>query len=652
MTSDQHPPRTLQARLVSGSVVLLSGSSLTTGINLAYNVVVARFLGPTGYGQTTAVYTLLTLISAVTLAYQLVAAKVVARHSAAGGGSADFSALHRSAWVAGLAMALGLLLFQHQIANYLNLPGTSLVILLAIGGAFYIPLGSLRGLVQGVYGFRSLAMNLVLEGACRLGGSFLMVKMGLGAPGVIGANALAIAVAYVALLPRRPKPAGQTMSFGAVHREIAHAIVFFSGQMLINNCDIVLVKHFFTPTAAGLYAVVAMVGRVIFALCQAVVNSMVPIVAGTRAEERKGFSLIATSLFLVLLIGSLLAGALRLTPAVLWTKLFGAGFLLLGHHGFPYLLALYAVTTVVYSLSAVIITYEMSYKIANMSLVQLLFSAFIVIGISRYHSSLQQVILVQLVLVSILLLIVAVPFLRAGVQEPARRLLASTPPVRLLRRVTEDEVIAEFLQSDFGKEDYGSYYAQLHSLIFHPDLQSSEDARKRKALFLLRHGALWKEIPEDTVWHEVELSARHLPQMRVFPRAQWRRIARRNYAITEVAARILNQSHAGSDAFLQKLASIREHLLHGEAVLGAVVLIGVTASEPMAILDGNHRFVAAVMEHQTHKLRYYCGLSPKMTQCCWYRTNLLTLTRYGKNLLRHAARGPNIELAALFEQSG
>lgn len=652
MTPAAPQPRTLQARIVSGSVVLLSGSSLTTGINLAYNVVVARFLGPSGYGQTTAVYTLLTLISAVTLAYQLVTAKVVARHSADEGAGADFGMLHRSAWIAGLSVAVGLLVFQHQIADYLKLPGTLLVVLLAIGGAFYIPLGSLRGLIQGVYGFRSLAMNLVLEGVCRLGGSFLMVKMGFGAAGVIGANAASMIVAYVALLPRRPKTAGQTMSFGAVHREIAHALVFFSGQMLINNCDIVLVKHFFTPTAAGLYAVVAMVGRVIFALCQAVVNSMVPIVAGTRAEERKGFSLISTALLLVLLIGSVLAVGLRFTPALVWTKLFGAGFLLLGPHGFPYLLALYAVTTVVYSLSAVIITYEMSYKIANMSLVQLLFSGLIVLGISRYHSSLQQVILVQLVLVSVLLFVVAVPFVRAGISESAKPGVASIPPVRLLRRVTEDEVIAEFLQSDFSKEDYGNYYEQLHSLIFQPNFEKREDAEKRKALFLLRHAALWKEIPLDTLWYEVELSARHLPRVRVFQRAQWRRIARGNYAITEVADRVFKQSQIKDDPFLQKMASIRERFTQSKSMLGSVVLIGVTESDPIAIIDGNHRFVAAVMEQQTQRLRYYCGLSPKMTQCCWYRTNLMTLTRYGKNLLRHAARGSNIELAALFERSG
>jgi hypothetical protein len=38
--------KTLEARVLSGSFVLLTGSGLVTAINFAYNIAVARFLGP------------------------------------------------------------------------------------------------------------------------------------------------------------------------------------------------------------------------------------------------------------------------------------------------------------------------------------------------------------------------------------------------------------------------------------------------------------------------------------------------------------------------------------------------------------------------------------------------------------------------------
>ncbi len=633
--------------------MLLSGSGLTTGINLAYNIAVARFLGPIGFGQTTAVFTLLTLVSAVTLSFQLATAKAVAQEASAEGGSAISRSFGSSAWACGLLVGLVLLIFQNQISAYLNLPSPVLVVLLAAGAAFYVPLGSRRGLVQGAYGFRKLAANLVLEGLVRLLGSLLAVTLGFGVNGVIAANAAAIAIAYFAIVPPRPLSEIPGRFFGGAHREIAQTMVFFSGQMLINNCDIVLVKHFFTPTAAGLYAVIAMVGRVIFALCQAVVNSMVPIVAGTGEQERKGYRLIATSLLLVLVIGAVLALGLRLAPATVCTGLFGSGFLLPGPHGFPFLLALYALMTVVYSLSAVIITYEMSYKIANTRWVQLLFSALIIAGICRYHASLEQVIEVQLVLVSLMLMLVAVPFLRSAIGSSRTQQGSASGAVRLKKRVSEDEVIAEFLKSDFGKSDYSHYHDQLQKVVYSPDFGSEDENRKRRALLSVKHLALWKEIPEDTEWYEVELTEQDLTRVRVFPRAQWRKLARGgSFAITEVAGRLHSAEDAAGSKLLAKIASIRSCFVEGQSKLGSVVLIGVNEAEPLAVIDGNHRFVAAVLEGKIHQLRFLCGLSPNMNKCCWYRTNVRTLTRYARNLVRHSSRDPERELAGLFEITG
>src|ERR1700679_1609484 len=90
--------RSLQARIVSGSVTLLSGSGLTTAINLAYNIGVARVLGPSGFGHATVVYTLLTLISAITLAFQVVSAKMVAQQNSPENKASVFEGFHRSAW--------------------------------------------------------------------------------------------------------------------------------------------------------------------------------------------------------------------------------------------------------------------------------------------------------------------------------------------------------------------------------------------------------------------------------------------------------------------------------------------------------------------------------------------------------------------------
>jgi len=647
--------KTLQARIVSGSVVLLSGSGLTTAINLAYNIVVARFLGPKGFGHATVVYTILTLMSAVTLSFQIISTKVVAQQASPEGKTAVYRVFHRSAWACGILVALVLLLFQKPIADYLNLPSSALVAILAIGIAFYVPLGARRGYIQGTYGFRRFASNLVIEGACRLGGSALMIFLHQGVEGVIAANTAAVAVAYLAAAPRLTGRIANPLNRAYAIREIGHAMVFYAGQVLINNCDIVLVKHFFAASDAGIYAAVAMVGRVIFAFSSSVVNSMFPLVAGTRDEERKDLKVIATSLLLVLGTGSALALGLGLAPESLWTRFFGPGFAVAGRYNLPYLLAFYAITTIIYSLSVVIITFEMSYKIANTSWVQLAFSGLVIVAICLFHGSLREVIMVQLVLMCALLVFVAMPFLVNSLSSPKGMMLAGPfRPVRLLRRVSEDAVIAEFLRSDFRSSSFREYHESLGDIVMSPNLEDAAENAKRRALLFIRHLALWQEIPSDTQWYEVEVKEQDLGQVRVFPRAQWRKLADGNFSIKEIGQAMITRRNLVDQPFLEKIAAIGDLYQKEDPGFSAVLLIGVTENEPLTILDGNHRLVAAMLANPSglEKVRFICGLSPRMTECCWYNTNFVTLFRYARNVLAHVVRNPENELERLLHNTG
>lgn len=654
MDTPAHKPKSLQARIVSGSVILLSGSGLAAAINLAYNIAVARFLGADGFGHATVVYTLLTLLSAITLSFQIISTKVVAQQSSLQGKAAGYGILHFGAWACGILVALLLLMFREAIENYLNLPHSGLIALIAIGAAFYVPLGSRRGFLQGTYRFRRLANNLVLECAVRFCGSLLLILLGAGVQGVIAANAAAIAVAYFTIAPDAvPQSVSGThnpVRLSHAMQELFQAMIFFSGQVLINNCDIVLVKHFFAAEAAGLYAAIAMVGRVIFSFSQAVVNSTFPLVAGTSADERRDLRVIATSLMLVVGTGTAIATGLCFVPASVWRMLFGSGFEIVGTHDLSYLLALYALATVVYSLSAVIITFEMSYKIANTSWIQLLFSGVVFAGICRHHSSLREVILVQLILLSGLFVLVAVPFLVNSLTVPKDLLsVRDYLPVKLIRRTSEDEVIGQFLQSDFNSPVFRDYRDRLRDVVVNPNFEDANENAKRRALLFLRHLSLWRELPMDTEWYEVEINTSDLCKIRAFPRAQWRKLARGTFSISQIVER-LRERNQGLDAqFLSKLSAIGARIAQDDSGLGAIILIGRNEDEPLTVLDGNHRLVAALLlsAHRLEKLRFFCGLSPRMTECCWYNTSLATLCRYGKNVLTHAIRRPEEELARL-----
>lgn len=646
--------KTLQARVLSGSMVLLTGSALATALNLIYNIAVAQLLGAAAFGHAIAVYTLLVLISAVTLSFQIVSAKVIAQRDSVEAKGNAYKGFHWNAWMAGIVAGLLLVLLRNLISEYLNLPSPVLVLWLAIGATFYVPLGARRGYLQGTCSFRELAINLVLEGFVRLTGSLLIIKLGLGVSGVIAANSGAVAFAYLFAIPKLPASLKSGSHVKVEFREGLQAIVFFVGQVLINNCDIVVVKHFFAPTSAGLYAAVALVGRVVFAFSWSVISTMFPVAAASRREEGPRQGVLGTSVLLVFAIGAVITLGLRVSPAGVWTTLFGSHFAGNEGHNLSFLLALYAATTCLYSLSIAVIAYEMSYKIANTSWVQLAFGVFLIAGIYRYHSSLEQVILVQLVMMAILLLIVTLPFLLHSFNGTGMANSTASGEFRAIRRVSKNEVIAEFLRNDFGNPKFKDYQSALGHLVAKPNLDNESDNELRRALLFIRNGALWRELPKGTEWFEVEVRPADLLRIRAFPRAQWRKLARGDFGITGIAQRVSGGEYGeiAEQEFLSKIQELRDRIIAGAAAR-AVLLIGQGETGPFTILDGNHRLLAALLVSPPciERFRFFCGLSPRMDECCWYETNLATLTRYGANMLRNLAHDPEAEVERLLQDS-
>src|SRR5579864_210614 len=191
----------LRTRMLRGSFVLLGSTGLVSATNLLYNIAIARGLGPAGFGHATAIYTLLMLLSAVTLAFQLVCSKLVAKTPDLAGKVAIYRGLLRRSWLTALAVGALIVICSSMITRYLNLPATRDIVLLGCGTAIYVPLGTRRGMLQGTYDFSRLAMNFVLEALIKIGGALMFLHYGLGVTGVIAAVVLSLAVAYLTASP-------------------------------------------------------------------------------------------------------------------------------------------------------------------------------------------------------------------------------------------------------------------------------------------------------------------------------------------------------------------------------------------------------------------------------------------------------------------
>jgi len=210
--------------------------------------------------------------------------------------------------------------------------------------------------------------------------------------------------------------------------------------------------------------------------------------------------------------------------------------------------------------------------------------------------------------------------------------------MRKLRRVTEAEVIAEFLRNEFHEPEFDPDRPMFSRVVTEPDLTSDAENALRRALLFRRRGHMWRELPPDTQWWEVALDLAGLAQVRVFPRAQWRRVSAGSFYIADIVEQLRSgRFDACERPFVEKLRRIAAAFPAGSG-RSTVLLIGVDEHKPVTILEGNHRMTAAALEspaRAVERFRIVCGFSPRMTENCWYLTNLPNLWRYARNRFRN-----------------
>lgn len=226
--------------------------------------------------------------------------------------------------------------------------------------------------------------------------------------------------------------------------------------------------------------------------------------------------------------------------------------------------------------------------------------------------------------------------------------------MKRIRRVTEAEVIAEFLKNEFYQEEFHDDRENFEHLVLEADITNEAENALRRALLFRRRGHMWRELPSDTQWWEVEVEAQDLNLIRVFPRAQWRKVANGSFLLRDIVERIRTTRFGGRTRdFISKVQAL-SYRLRVEHDNSTVLLIGVDEHNPVTILEGNHRLTAALLAGSgllQQRFRILCGLSPNMRQSCWYETNLSNLWRYVQHRTRYLFNDPEADVARVLNDT-
>ncbi|MBP7960990.1 MAG: oligosaccharide flippase family protein [Caldilineaceae bacterium] len=392
------PGQTASGGFLSGSLLLLISMTIVNGGNYLFNLVLGRWLGPAAFAELSLIVTLMLVITLITATVQTVAAKFAAIHAADGDDQAVASLrswLTGWAWIAGLGMALAIIVAAPWLAAFFQMRSVWPFVILVVGLPLYFAQGVDRGILQGQIRFTPLSFSYQAEMWVRLVVGISLVALGFGVNGAVAGLTLSFVGTWlVALQARQGLP--KAMRLTAVQKR---SILLFAwpvgmaliGQILINNSDILIVKRFFDPADAGQYAALALIGRIVFFATWSVVTALFPIVAQRHQRGEAHRHLLYLSLGLVLGVSVAIILAARFVPTLIVGLLFGDAYLEIAP-----LLWLYAVATAFYALSNVVITYRLSIGSSGGSYVAVVGGVAQVLGVWLFHGSLAQVVMVQL----------------------------------------------------------------------------------------------------------------------------------------------------------------------------------------------------------------------------------------------------------------
>jgi O-antigen/teichoic acid export membrane protein len=344
------------------SAVLTGATLAASGVNYALNLLLARWMTPRDFGDANLIVTLMLGLTAVAVTLQLITAQRVSTSRAAEQ-IAHRRSLLRRAWIVGVTVAAVIAASSPLVRDVTSSASALPFVLLALGLPFYLAQAVERGVLQGRLRFGDLAATLVIEAVTRLGVAIALVAAGFG---VSGATA-GITASFVSswwLARRRVSACGLQLRHCGDHsdtrvlrtltnRSATHAtILLLIGQILINNGDVVLAKTLFDADVAGVYSVVALIGRAIFFLSWSVVTAAFPMAAQADVDERR--LLQKRAVRTVAAMSALMTLGVAILAPPLTPLFFGADYAPAAGLFLPYAIAtsLFAVANVMASLGA------------------------------------------------------------------------------------------------------------------------------------------------------------------------------------------------------------------------------------------------------------------------------------------------------------
>ena len=292
-----------QDHLLRHSALLLAATQVANVSNLLFQVVMGRALAPEQYGVLAAMLGVALMLGTPMDALRTVVAHFSARLAADGRSGEVRGLLGR--WFAGLTLlaapvAVAALLFNGELSAFFQLGAQRWPIPLTgaiLAGSFYLPLFS--GALQGVQAFGWMAVAQHSWGVVRLAVAAALVlgvapRAEFGLLGQVAGVAASAALGWLglrAVLGENRRTPSEAKAAPGMMRYFGFSLLALGGFAVLMNADIVMVKRYFDPVEAGLFARAGTIGRAVVFISMPVALAMFPKVTSV-GDVRSGSRLV------------------------------------------------------------------------------------------------------------------------------------------------------------------------------------------------------------------------------------------------------------------------------------------------------------------------------------------------------------------------
>ena len=398
-----HDISLIRSKKISPEQLFMLSVLVVNGGNYLYNLILGRILGPEQFADAAVLITFLLVLSFVAMTFQLATAKFSVIFEANLFVS-FISKVYKNAITVGISLGALIIIFSKQLQEVFNTSTSSMFVVFGIGVPLYFLMSVNRGVFQGKKAFKALSITYQTEMLSRL-----LITLGLLFLFNIESSlviAIGILISFgFGLIPFKFENLNFKTSvvIEASQTKLVRNFFIITAfyeftQIIISNSDMLLVKHYFESYEAGLYASLALIGRIVYFTAWMFVMLLLPTVVQLKKEGKATAPILLKYVGYIATISSVIVLCCSLFPETVITLLFGKSYLAIAP-----LLWKYALATGLFAISNIFAYYYLSLD----RYIPVIFSA--IFGMLQmglvifFHESLEQVVHMQIVAMILLL---------------------------------------------------------------------------------------------------------------------------------------------------------------------------------------------------------------------------------------------------------